>query len=142
MLNWAYIVKMSLLVTMLLAPLLILLSKNVRKEMPESIKLVSLFIGLLGGCVLLAFQILTFTLEVKYIELWDSQVSYYRNLEHPTRQDCIDAEDYNRLLLKCTYFDKAYIKSLPKIDSEELWKRFNKNTNANMHQIEQENLTP
>lgn len=100
--------------------------------MPKVVKLVSFFIGLFGGCLLL-FQILIFSLEIKYIKLWDSQVLYYKNLKHSTRQDCIDAEDYNRVLLKCKYFDKTYIESLPKIDSEELWKRFNKNTNTDLH---------
>ena len=82
----------------------------------------SIFLLVLFSCI----EILYFNKEKRVIDNWNDTIAYYHSIEKPTRLLCEKAEKENFEFDSLTFYKKEYLDTLPRINTIELWKRFQK----------------
>lgn len=84
-------------------------------------------IAIIVGSFLTTAAFIDIPTDIYRVKHWDTIVTKYETMEHPTFTNCQDAEKTN-YKLDCSFFIKEeYRDSLKKIDTEELWSRFYSN---------------
>ena len=89
--------------------------------------LIPTFIGTILSIAIVCMSIISTPIEIYKYTHWDKKYTYYMSMEHPTYNDCKEAEEANADLEGLTFIKKEYINKCEKINTEELWSRFYSN---------------
>ncbi len=89
--------------------------------------LIPTFIGTIFSVVIICMALIFPPIEIYQYTHWDKKYTYYMSMEHPTYNDCKEAEEANADLKGLMFIKKEYIDKCETINTEELWSRFYSN---------------
>lgn len=85
------------------------------------------FVGTILSVAIFCLAIISTPIEIYQYTHWNKRYTHYMSMEHPTYNDCKEAEETNADLEGLIFIKKEYINKCEKINTEELWSRFYSN---------------
>lgn len=85
------------------------------------------FVGTILSIAIICMVLISAPIEIYQYTHWDKKYTHYMSMEHPTYNDCKEAEEANADLKGLMFIKKEYIDKCELINTEELWSRFYSN---------------